>query len=94
MDGKTKFLVSIVLLTALYGVGVAYYKYIVLKDIQLYYLEEEGEEDLVDEGGEGEVIEESTSEETQESEVADDTPENIDLLDIEATSTATTTLQD
>lgn len=67
MDGKTKFLVTIVVLAAMFGIGMSYYKYIILKDIDLYYVEEEGDEEAVEEPGEltdevSEQVEEDTTE--------------------------------
>lgn len=52
MDGKTKFLVSIVALAAFYAIGMSYYKFVVMKDIDLYYVEE-GREETNGEGSEG-----------------------------------------
>lgn len=98
MDSKTKFLVSIVVLAAIFGIGMSYYKYIVLKDIDLYYIEEEGgetdKESLEEEPFEADESEGETSEVMG---TASDEEGAVDELVIEpgiellATSSATTT---
>jgi hypothetical protein len=100
MDGKTKFLVSLVTLAAVYGIGMSYYKFVVLKDIDLYYVEEEGEEneeEVVEE--EVETIDETKSE-TEEVVGTDSEEEGSNEADagleigLQATSTATVPVLD
>lgn len=93
MDGKTKFLVSIVVLATVYGIGMAYYKYIVLKNIDLYYIEEEGGEETVEEAEESvEEIESAAVEEavTEEGDGAEVVETGLEIQ-VNATSSATTT---
>jgi hypothetical protein len=99
MDSKTKFLVSIVVLAAAYGIGMSFYKYIVMKDIDLYYVEEGSEESNGEESeGEPENVVESEGETGEvvgtTSDEGSATDESIidSVIDVQATSSATTTV--
>ena len=65
MDSKTKFLAYVVALGAAYAIGYSFYKYVVIKDFQIYEIEyeEEGEEEEVfDSADESETETETESE--------------------------------
>lgn len=98
MDSKTKFLVSIVVLAAAYGIGMSFYKFIVMKDIDLYYVEEGSEETNGDESeGESEKVDESEGETGEgEGTISDEEGAADGLvlesgIELQATSSATTT---
>jgi predicted membrane protein len=101
MDSKTKFLVSIVALGAAYAIGMSYYKYIVMKDIDLHYTEEKGEE--TDEKGLEEESVEVNESEAETDEVMRATSSEEDTMggqviesgiDVQATSSGVTAVSE